>query len=420
MAKIPKQAMSAGLIVLGAIIVAAIMIALRQPPEMQELPKQQLLVDVAYVEKETLSIPVYSQGNVTPITETTLVSEVNGKVIEVAPLFEAGGLVEKGDLLLSIDDRIYQAEVKRAQAAVATARNALSQEVARARVARDDLKKYPRKYSSQADLDRALRKPQVEDARARLDSARADLEQAKVNLDRTHIRAPYRGLVKARMVDLGQYVGTGSQLGQMFSVDRAEVRLPIPADRIPYLDLPDSRHPEYQPEVVLENELGQLWKGKIVRTEGVLDARSRVLFIVAQINDPYRLNSQGEPLLAGSFVKAKISGREMTDLIALPRNLLRAGGQVWVLDEELKLRNRQVKTLKTEGDFMLVSEGLQEGERVCLSPIPNAVVGTQVEINTSQVSSDLHRQSIQSQGGEQTQDKLTQGALTVGRNGAVQ
>jgi RND family efflux transporter MFP subunit len=384
-----NQAIIAAIILLIATVIAGVFYALRPPAETITIVPPELIVDVAVAEKQTLSIPVNSQGSVQPRTQTNLVSEVSGKVVAVAPQFESGGIVDANTLLLTIDDRNYQVELKRAEANLAAAESNLSHEKGMAAVAKEDLRKYPRKHASNDALSLALREPQLKEAEARLQAALADLSYAQNNLSRTKIRAPYRGIIKSRNVDLGQYVTTGSQLGDIFAVDRAEVRLPIPADRLRYLDLPSARQPNAAPKVSFENDLGQHWQGTVVRTEGVLDERSRVLFVVAEINDPYRLDNPGETLMMGSFVKAEISGKQIDELIAIPRYILRAGNKVWVLDKEQKLVNRDVKTLRTEGKLVYVYEGLDNGDLICLSTIPNAVAGTKVKINHQSNTSTL-------------------------------
>jgi multidrug resistance efflux pump len=76
--------------------------------------------------------------------------------------------------------------------------------------------------------DLYLRKPQLEEAQARLASAEADLEQARHDLAKTTVIAPYDGLVSAKNTDIGQFVTTGASIAETFAVDYAEVRLPIP------------------------------------------------------------------------------------------------------------------------------------------------------------------------------------------------
>jgi RND family efflux transporter MFP subunit len=385
-----NQAFLAFIIVIAACLVAGVFIALKTAPETVTIAPPILTVDVAQVEKQTLSISVNSQGTVRPHTKTTLAAEVSGKVLTINPRFESGGLVEKGQLLLSIDDRDYQVELKRAEAAVATAKSHLIQEQGQAAVARQDIEKYPRKLTSRAALGLALREPQLEEAQARLDSALADLSYAKNNLSRTQIRAPYRGMINSRQVNLGQIVAAGSALGEIFSVDRAEVRLPIPVDRLSYLELPGINKVEHEAAVNLSNELGQQWSGRLVRTEATLDERSRVLFAIAAINDPYQLDQPGQPILrVGSFVKAEISGKQIKGLVAIPRHILHTGNKIWVVDDEQKLSYRIVKILRTEGQFVYVYEGLEEGEIICLSTIPNAIAGTKVKIDTQVKTSAL-------------------------------
>ena len=117
--------------------------------------------------------------------------------------------------------------------------------------------------------------------------------------------------------------------------------------------------------------------------KAAIDERSRVLFAVARIDDPYALEvGDSEPLRVGTFVKANILGREMNELVVLPRYVLRAGNQLWVVDKQLKLRNRQVTTLRTEGDEIYVSSGLQTGDLVSLTTLNDALPGMQVRINS--------------------------------------
>jgi len=386
---LPKQAIAVASIIGLSIVVAVILFALRPAPEQQDVEQHSLIIDVAIATKQALTINVSSQGTVQPRTETSLVTEVSGQVMDVSPKFENGGLVEQGEVLLRIDDRNYRAELKRAEAAVATAHSNLLQEKGRAAVAKEDLRKYPRRHASKEARALALRLPQLNEAKARLNSALADRRQAKINLDRTQIKAPYRGLIKMRQVDLGQFVSTGTPVGQMFSVDTAEVRLPVPTDRLAYLELPNNGQDDTYPRVILENDIGDRWPAEVVRSEGVLDERSRVLFVVARVNDPYRLENPGKPLLNGSFVKADIEGKKIDGLIAVPRHILRTGNQLWVVDDKQTLRNRDIKALRTEGKLVYVYEGLEEGDRICLSSVPSAISGTPVKVNSSMSTAEL-------------------------------
>lgn len=387
-----KQASAVAAILGLACAAALILYWLRPPPERVELQRPPMLVDVAIVEPQSQQLWLHSQGSVAATTHTRLMTEVAGKVVAVSPAFEAGTLVDKDDMLLQIDPRDYQARVKRAEAAVAAARSNLSQERGRAAVAKKDMEDYPRKHVSDEARQLALRLPQVQDAAAQLDAAQADLDKALLDLERCTLRAPYRGIVKSRQADLGQYLSMAAPVGDLFAVDSAELRLPIAADNIQFLQpdtLGGSAAQQASVPVILQDEQGQRWQAAIARSERVLDERSRVLFLVARINDPYGLNAATPPLRIGTFVSARIQGRQVDNVVVLPRRILRTGNTLWLVTDDNTLREQAISIFKAEGDQLIITGGLEPGQRVVLAALPNAIAGTAVQIHSQTPSTVL-------------------------------
>lgn len=389
MPQLQKKILLPIVIIGSAILIAVVLFINRPQPEQADITKRTLLINVAEVVKEDIQISVRAQGTVMPRTSTSLISEVSGRIVEVSNKFIVGGYFVKDDVLLRIDPRDYVSELKRAEAEVASAKSDLATEQGTAEVAYQDWIKYRSSVKrSESATQLALRKPQLAKAQAELDAAVAKLEHARDQLDRTIIRAPYDGIIKAKHVDFGQYVTTGVLLADSFAIDKAELRLPLPANKLDYLQLPSlaNHSGEQQATVTLFAKSGdtvQQWQANLVRTEAVFDERSRVLFAVAEIKDPYGIyseNPEHNELRMGTFVDANIDGKVINDLIALPRYLLRPGNQLWVVDEQMRLQNRQVSVLRTEGTEIYVTSGLNEGELVCLSSIGGAVPGTQVRI----------------------------------------
>jgi len=381
----------------GAAAVSTLLYLGRPPADIAEPKKQPVTIDVAVAVKQNLRIPVQAQGTISPLQETAILAEVKGRIVEVAPDFHIGGFVSQGDTLLRIDPRDYQTNLLRAQAAVESAESNLAQERGRAQVALREWENLPRgSQRSQEARDLYLRKPQLEQAEAQLLAATADLNTARDNLERTIIRAPYDALIQEKHSDLGQFVNAGSPLANIFSVEYAEVRLPIPQSKLGYLELPGLEGYASGPDIDLYTDVsGEIkhWSAQLHRTEGVFDERSRVLYTVARIEDPYALRTPGrEPLRIGTFVNANIEGREITGLVALPRYILRAGNLVWVVDETMHLRNRKVSILRTGGDLVYVSAGLDEGDRVSLTALDSAFAGAQVKILSTTPSNLLDQQ----------------------------
>ena len=353
-----------------------------------------MFVDVMRVNATNEKITVTAQGSVTPRTQTTLISEVSGLIIDVSPAFVAGGFFSKGDVLVRIDDRNYRAEVKRAQASVRAAETNVTRETGLADYAREDWERAQSVLrSSKAATDLAMRKPQQAEALASLEFAKADLEKRQGDLDRTVIRAPYDGLVREKRADIGQFVNSGSPLAVTFSVEVAEIRLPLPDSQLPYLNLD-----EYElvkgsgPEVVLSASIGgqlNTWQGRIIRTEGVFDERSRVLYLVAQINDPYNRYSKGweHPLRMGTFVDAAIEGKLLENVIRLPRRALRSDNKIWTVADNNRLTAVTVVIARADEQSVLVQSGLKSGELVCLTVPENPLPGTLVRYEEDQKKS---------------------------------
>lgn len=387
MASKRKQSIISLALLAGAAAVSTLLYLQRPPAEISEPSYAAVTVDVAEVVKVNPRIQVQAQGTVTPVQETTLLSEVKGRIIEVADNFHVGGFVSTGDVLLRIDPRDYQTALLHAEAAVESAESALVQEKGRAEVALREWEKLPKgSQRSEEARDLYLRKPQLEQARAQLLAAQADLNTARDNLDRTVIRAPYDALIREKLGDLGQFVGAGTMLAKIFSVETAEVRLPIPQSRLEYLELPGVAGYREGSLIDLYTDVGgdiKHWNARLHRTEGVFDERSRVLFTVARIEDPYGLRHPGrEPLRIGTFVNANIEGRELDNVVVLPRYVLRAGEYVWVVDDSMRLRNRKVSTLRAGGDKVYIDAGLDEGELVSLTNLNASFAGAEVEIRS--------------------------------------
>jgi len=366
---------------------AFVMVQTRAAPTQMEREIPVLLVDAIEARREPVIFRVNTQGAVTPRTESILVSEVSGQIVEVASNYVSGGFFRKGELLLKIDPRNYQSALKSAQANVARVQTQVAKENALANFALDDWKTLQDLNASTGPIsDLALRKPQLAEAIAELTSAEAALEKAQEDLNRTSIRAPYDGMVQEKRADVGQYVNTGSQLALIFATDYAEIRLPITQRELSLIDLPSAGDSSSPLPVTLTSEAGaarHTWEGLVVRSEGVFDSASRVLYAVAQVEDPYNQNGRiGEPLRIGTFVTASIQGRFGGALFTIPRHALQRGETLWVIDEQQKIYPRDVEIVSTDEEYAYIDAGLTDGERYTITPVDQPLPGMPVRVNS--------------------------------------
>lgn len=378
MTKALKFILPIAAIVVG-LAVSVLLFVSRPEVEHKPLNIKSPLVTITEVQAKSKSIPVFTRGTVTPGTEIQLMSEVSGQVLELSPNFANGGFFRKGEMLIKIDPIEYEVNIKRAEASKAQAYQAMLQAEAE-RKARSRVKNNSSNRLANYEI-------QYQQAKAQYDAAVAELEAVKLQRDRTTITAPFDGRVRLATLNIGQYVRPGQQMGAIYAVDVAEVRLPLSDRQLSLVDVPmrfQDALDQPLPEVTLTEKFAgrtYTWKGKVVRAEGGVDERNRLLYVVAQVRDPYSAdpNQPGRPeLVAGSFVEATIDGRRFERVFEVPRKALRNSSQLWVVDENSQLREREVAIIYKGKDSIYISSGLENGDRVVLSQMDIAVDGMTV------------------------------------------
>jgi len=357
-----------GVVILAlAVIVAIVMTSMKSPPPKKERVDLDPLVDVIVLEYMTTSFEIHSQGTVRPRTETVLSSEVSGTIVSISPKFVAGGVFQSGEILLRIDPTNYEVALEQADALVS--QRTIEHEGAK--------KLRSQGYRAESELASAT---------AALAAAKAARVRAQRNLERTSIRLPYEGIVRAKEADLGQFVSSGTRLGVVFATDYAEIRLPLTDMDLAYIDLPGAAEIAGSggvngPAVTLSaTQKGRRveWMAKIVRTEGVVDEKSRMTYAVARVVDPYQLHGDGIPMPVGTFVSATLHGAVAENIIRVPRSVVRGSDELVFVDSEDKLLIRNVDVVRADADYAFISGGAEAGERVVVTVLETAINGLQV------------------------------------------
>jgi len=369
-------------VLLAGIGVVYALNAAKPPPEKKDDALRLISLYVDEVDSEEVTLKVNTQGEVRPKTEIDLVPQVTGRVVYVADEFAEGAEFGPNTVLIKIDDADYQLAVIRAEARVAEARTNLERELA---TEQNKAEQWKNSRSKNAPTPFALNQTQVAEARAKVRSAEAELAEARLNLARTEIKVPFLGRVREKMVGLGQYVTAGTKLGRVFSTDKIEIRLPLTDAQIFELDLPLGfvASDGNAPEVTLRAQVGRrdyTWKGHIVRTQAAVDQTTRLIYAIAEVDDPYGVSAESRmPLAVGLFVTAEIVSNLQQNAYTIPRLALRNADKVYVINDEDKLEIRTVDVLSTTEDRVLLNGGVREGELVVTSTIPAAVDGMHVQ-----------------------------------------
>lgn len=376
-------------VVLGA-LAAFLAVRFQPEPERQEPVVEPPVVETIVAARQPVDLDVRSQGTVEPRTESQLVAQVGGRIVATDESFADGGFFREGEVLVAIDPSDYELGLADARSAVAQAETLLAREEAETAVARQEWQELGRGEPTPL----VLRQPQLAEARARVAAAQAAVERARLDLARTRVTAPFAGRVRETQADVGQTVAPGTPLATVYATDSVEVRLPVAKDQLAFLDVSLGAGDGGAgigpgPPVTLRAELAgapRSWRGRVVRTAGTIDPRTRMLDLYARVDDPFGRNGAGgAPLPIGLFVEAEIEGKTVPGAFVLPRAALRTarpgrGEEVLVVDAGGRARFRPVEVLRTRGEEVVISAGLDDGDRVIVSPLDDAVDGMRVRL----------------------------------------
>ncbi|MCB1854270.1 MAG: efflux RND transporter periplasmic adaptor subunit [Pseudomonadales bacterium] len=338
-------------IVALAVAVALAMVNSRQPLAKAEAAPLLPKVRTVAVALGEVTPSIVAHGNVTARHELELVSEVSGRVEWIAPEFEPGQLVATGQVLVRIDAINYRLALAEARAALASASLTL------------------------ADSRAVKRQAAIEEGELRVEAARQAVAKAEQDLAYTEIRAPFNAVIDAKRVEFGQYLAAGQPVARLLSSDTAEVSLPLPPSEAALLD------PAVGGGVRLSARMGaevQQWPAHLLRIEARVDEETRVMPVVVEVASPYDADIHAYTLPLGLFVRAELAGKPMGSAVRLPNSALQADDSVFVVEAD-QLQRRPVNVVHREGNSVIVSGGLDDGDQVVVNRLEVMFQGMQVE-----------------------------------------
>lgn len=374
-----------------------------------------------------LDFKVTAQGEVRPQREIVVAPQISGRIDFVSPDFIDGGFIRKGQVLVRLETADYRLAVVRAQSGVASAEQRLAREQAEAEIAQQDLINLGITDSSPL----ARREPQMAEARASLESAKAQLADAELALGRTAVVAPFDGRVREENVDVGQFASPGQSLGRVFATDVVEVALPLADDELGQLGLPlafAETATEPGPQVVFNASVAgapRTWIGRITRTSAAVNPQTRLINVIAELNDPYGAGSDnGAPMAPGLFVNAEIAGTKIENLFVAPRSAIRSGANIFIGDpEEGQLRIYDVDLVFSSPDgAWFRSPDVNPGDLAIVSPIRGSNDGMSITILERQEDGSIknHNEAANADGSDETESNDADTALVTSASDGVQ
>lgn len=298
-------------------------------------------VALASVERHAAPRALHAAGELEAAQQVELASESAGRITRIA--FDSGQRVEKGQLLVQLNDAPEQAERLRLRAQLHNARVLLE----RTRTLQQ------RKVTSQERLD---------NAQAAFDMARGELQRVEAQIAQKAIRAPFNGVIGIRRVHLGQYLQAGTGIASLVDAGTLRVNFALEEQALPSL------HPGQPLELRLDAWPQRSFPARISAIDPLV-GRSRTVQVQA------RLDNREGLLQAGMYAGVRVLHEQPSEVLAIPETAVTYsayGQSVFIAEADeqqqtLHVRRVAVKTGERWQGRVEILSGLAEGQRVVVS-----------------------------------------------------
>ncbi len=361
------------LLIVVAIGMGKNIIKTTKKPEKKRPQRSAYSVETLTLKAGIQPVKLQVTGTVSPARQITLRARVSGEIIEVAPEFIEGGSFAKGELILKIDPIDYQLALEQKKAALAEAEFQLQLEEGQ----RDIAAREWELLGSDTDTDEfdralALRIPHLKYRTAKLEAAKAELKKAQLDLTRSEIRAPFNAVVIERKTDLGMQINLQDTLAILSGSDEFYVRASIPVDRLKWIEC----DPQNGSLVTLTRSTGEIRQGRAIRLERTLEERGRMARVLVAVK-AHPANKQ--PLLLNEYVRMEIEGSAIENAYHIPRRALHDDRFVWLAKKDRTLEIREVEVRWRDTTDVIISSGLNDGERLILTNLSMPINGMQLQ-----------------------------------------
>ena len=317
-------------------------------------------------------------GTLAAVNTVDLVARIPGFVTAIQ--YTDGALVKKGAPLFQIEPEPYKVKWEQAIAAEEGAKAQLQQSQAEFDRQADLIK---RQVSTQALYDKAL--AQRDTDKANLDQAKANTEIAKINYGYTQVAAPFDGIVTARLISVGEYVGannTPTKLATIVQVDPIWVNFNINEQDVQRIRAERAKMGQTSNdvsnipvEVGLQTDTGFPYKGHLDYASPTVTPGTGTLAVRGIFPNP------NASLLPGYFVRVRVPGpgqeRFLVPDVAIGAD--QGGRYLLVLNADNVIEQRKIEAGQHVGAMRVILQGLKPDDRVVVDGLMRAIPGQKVE-----------------------------------------
>jgi membrane fusion protein (multidrug efflux system) len=313
------------------------------------------------VKEESVSPALEAVGSLASPQGVMLSADLPGLVNSIS--FESGKEATKGQLLVQLDTRQEEAQLRTAKAKLELAKQNLDR-------------------AQDLNEKRVIAKSAFDEAKSIYDAAVSSVDETQATIDRKTIRAPFPGMLGIRQINVGQYLKSGDPIVQLESLDPIYVNFALPQQDVGKLRVGQGVHMQ------ADGLPDKIFNGAITAIDSIVDTTTRNIEAQATIPNPEHL------LRSGMFAGVQVLLPTRKNVVMIPATAIQFapyGDSVFVLEkmkgpdgvEYLGAREQAVVLGKTRGDQIEVLKGLKEGEEIATSGIFKLRQGGAVKINNT-------------------------------------
>lgn len=352
-------------VMIGALVVVIFFILYfmfrGKAPEIYDEPQSVVVnkADFGSVEKYINSI-----GTLVPCDSVELKSEVNAKVEKI--FFNEGSVVEKGELLIQLDESLARAELKDAEARYRKAKIEY------------DL------FDKLADRG-ATSKIKKEQAFAEMEISSANLNSAKSKLEKHKIFSPFKGMIGIRNISEGQFIQSGMELVKI--VNNHPLRVDF---NVAEVDI-DKIYVSQQIQIFVGGDAQQEYVAKISAIDPESDKINHSFKVRAVLDVPEEIAVNSQTLKAGRFAKVRIAINDGQKGIIIPESAIEKSGNediVYIVSDGMAIRRTVITGMRKNGNVEVIT-GINEGDLVITKGQQGVSDGRAVTIRDQYSSSEI-------------------------------
>ena len=401
----------------GTILVYLFLLSLREEPRKREMLQSSITVHVQVVCRQNFREHFSGYGSARAFKYADVTPEVSGIVQWISPELEAGNYVKEGTELVKLDDFDYRETFEIAATNLAKTKINLkgihvdlinlkqqlkiasqSKETSERELVR--IRNLPESSSPSVVDNQFLQtaalyrdvlglEAQIEAkenmlalTQAEVKAAEINLKTARKNLERTVIKAPYSGYIKAREVQMGTHVGPryikmalgpGSVLFELVDLSRVEVAITLGVSHFHEVKA------GAQVELSFREEGPVVWKGQVLRIDPTVDSRNRTFQVFCEIN----MHKGLPPVLPGAFVLGSIEGPLHKNVFVIPRMAFDLG-RIFIARPLQQASNQAVveaitpEVVRVLSDVVVVKSGIKAGDQVIVTNLNEIAPGSKI------------------------------------------